>query len=155
MRSRYLAVTLLLVTHGPSWRAIFLSSKSSRGINYINSFCVLCNIVLYCTAIYRESMVFHEDQINTIPDSKVYGANMGPTWVLSAPDGPHVGPMNLAIRDGYSSPGCQRCQVIRNRDVDCVNTCALVFHEEGFQPTPNQCQETIDIEIYLSYRLYW
>ena len=24
---------------------------------------------------------------------------MGPTWVLSDPDGPHVGPMNLAIRD--------------------------------------------------------
>ena len=23
---------------------------------------------------------------------------MGPTWVLSATDGPHVGPMNLAIR---------------------------------------------------------
>ena len=23
---------------------------------------------------------------------------MGPTWVLSAPDGPNVGPMNLAIR---------------------------------------------------------
>ena len=23
---------------------------------------------------------------------------MGPTWVLSAPDGPHVGPMNFAIR---------------------------------------------------------
>ena len=32
------------------------------------------------------------------PESKVHGANMGPTWVLSAPDGPHVGPMNLAIR---------------------------------------------------------
>ena len=32
------------------------------------------------------------------PDSKVHGANMGLTWVLSAPDGPHVGPMNLAIR---------------------------------------------------------
>ena len=31
------------------------------------------------------------------PDSKAHGANMGPTWVLSAPDGPHVGPMNLAI----------------------------------------------------------
>ena len=28
------------------------------------------------------------------PDSKVHGANMGSTWVLSAPDGPHVGPMN-------------------------------------------------------------
>ena len=23
---------------------------------------------------------------------------MGPTWVLSAPGGPHVGPMNLPIR---------------------------------------------------------
>ena len=30
------------------------------------------------------------------PDSKVHGANMGPALVLSAPDGPHVGPMNLA-----------------------------------------------------------
>ena len=29
----------------------------------------------------------------------VHGANMGPTWVLSAHDGPHVGPMNLATRD--------------------------------------------------------
>ena len=37
--------------------------------------------------------------LNTIPDSKVHGVNMGPNWVLSAPDGSHVGPMNLAIRD--------------------------------------------------------
>ena len=34
----------------------------------------------------------------TSPDSKVHGANMGPTWVLSAPGGPHVCPINLAIR---------------------------------------------------------
>ena len=34
------------------------------------------------------------------PDSKVHGANIDPTWVLSAPSGPHVGPINLAIRDG-------------------------------------------------------
>ena len=33
------------------------------------------------------------------PDNKVHGAKMGPTWVLSAPDGPHVGPVNLAIRE--------------------------------------------------------
>ena len=32
------------------------------------------------------------------PDNKVHGANMEPIWVLSAPDGPHFGPMNLAIR---------------------------------------------------------
>ena len=35
---------------------------------------------------------------DTYPDSKVHVANMGTTWVLSAPVGPHVGPMNLAIR---------------------------------------------------------
>ena len=29
---------------------------------------------------------------------------MGPTWVLSAPDGPHVGPMNLAIRVSLRNP---------------------------------------------------
>ena len=33
-----------------------------------------------------------------VPHSKVHGVNMGPTWILSAPDGPHVDPMNLAIR---------------------------------------------------------
>ena len=38
------------------------------------------------------NMVMH-----AYPDSKVNGAHMGPTWVLSAPGGPHFGPMNLAI----------------------------------------------------------
>ena len=38
----------------------------------------------------------------SVPDCKVHVANMGPTWVLSAPDGPHVGPMNLTIRDDYN-----------------------------------------------------
>ena len=37
--------------------------------------------------------------LEIVPDNKVHGANMGPIWVLSAPDGPHVGPVNLAIRD--------------------------------------------------------
>ena len=31
------------------------------------------------------------------PDCKVHRANMGPTWVLSAPGWPHVGPRNFAI----------------------------------------------------------
>ena len=42
------------------------------------------------------------------PDNKVHGANMGPTWVLSAPDGPHVDPITLAIWEGinlYTSYG--------------------------------------------------
>ena len=32
-------------------------------------------------------------------DSKVHGANMGCNWVMSALDGPHVGPMNLVSRE--------------------------------------------------------
>ena len=36
------------------------------------------------------------------PDSKVHGTNMGPTWVLSAPGGPHVGLVYLAIWAGIS-----------------------------------------------------
>ena len=39
------------------------------------------------------------DQLSRIssPDSKVHGATMGPIWDRQDPDGPHVGPMNLAI----------------------------------------------------------
>ena len=31
--------------------------------------------------------------LNVYPYRKVHGANMGPTWVLPVPDGPHIGPM--------------------------------------------------------------
>ena len=33
----------------------------------------------------------------TVPGSKVHGANMGPIWGRQDPGGPHVGPMNFAI----------------------------------------------------------
>ena len=66
----------------------------------------------------------HYSSVN--PDSKVHGANMGPTWVLSAPYGPLVGPMNLAIREGYyGSPSqsvahmvwiCAACDVLYKID---------------------------------------
>ena len=49
-------------------------------------------------------------------DNKIYGANMGPTWVLSAPDGPHVGHINLAIR------AIQSCSLLMhwsNEFLDC------------------------------------
>ena len=40
--------------------------------------------------------------IQAIPDSKIQGANVGPTWGRQDPGGPHVGPMNLAIWDGMA-----------------------------------------------------
>ena len=41
--------------------------------------------------------------VNTYPNSKVHGANMGPIWGRQDPGGPHVGPMNFAIW----GKGCQ------------------------------------------------
>ena len=35
-----------------------------------------------------------------VPDSKVHGANVGPTWGRQDPGGPHVGHTNLAIWGG-------------------------------------------------------
>ena len=49
----------------------------------------------YCKHHFQR--IFLKNNIQ-YPDSKVHGDNMGPTWVLSAPDGPHVGPMNRALR---------------------------------------------------------
>ena len=37
------------------------------------------------------------------PESMVRVANMGPTWGRQDPGGPHVGPMNLAIRVALSA----------------------------------------------------
>ena len=48
------------------------------------------------------------------PDRKIHGANMGPIWVLSAPDGPHVGPMNLAIKIRYAGTQIQ-CGAVMTR----------------------------------------
>ena len=52
----------------------------------------------------------------TNPDSKVHGTNMGPTWVLLASGGPHVGPINLAIRGNIvcSVPSVCYLSIIRS-----------------------------------------
>ena len=60
----------------------------------------------------------------TTPDSKIHGANMGPTWVLSAPDGPHVGPMNLAIRDALKHHAGSPVQICENR---CLHASSSLF----------------------------
>ena len=39
------------------------------------------------------------------PDSKVHGADMGPTWSRQDPGGPHVGPVNFAIWVGAEQAG--------------------------------------------------
>ena len=58
----------------------------------------------------QQAIIWSND--DSVPDSKVDETSMGLTWVLSAPDGPHVGPMNLVsgvywCHMGYSSKCCQ------------------------------------------------
>ena len=75
--------------------------------NNFNSFADQCMFIHFPTSIYQFRIKRTCIKQNTLcqfttdsqyhPDSKVHGANMGPTWVLSATDGPHVGLMYLAI----------------------------------------------------------
>ena len=55
-----------------------------RGLFHSWLYAIICHIILIKEPAY--------------PDSKVKGANIGPTWGLLAQDGSYVGPMNLAVR---------------------------------------------------------
>ena len=50
-------------------------------------------------AAATEMLTTWVSQLESIPDSKVHGANMGPIWGRQDPGGPHVGSMNFAIWD--------------------------------------------------------
>ena len=47
--------------------------------------------------------------LSDLQDSKAHWANMGPTWGRQDPHGPHVGPMNLAIRLNTLTPRQNGC----------------------------------------------
>ena len=64
------------IQNGPNWQTLYMCSE----------------------IVYLEALLDTLKKSHVYPDSQIHGANMGPTWVLSAPDGPHVGPMNPAIR---------------------------------------------------------
>ena len=61
-----------------------------------------CGTISCPWPIYNNQSGLLDDVINLVdlwkvPDSKVHGANMGPTWGRKAPGGPYVGDMNFAI----------------------------------------------------------
>ena len=71
---------------------------------------VICDLPFTCIIILQINNPRVNEGAN--PDSKVHGANMGPTWALSVPDGPHVGPMNLAIWEVFIN-GCSKVYIFR------------------------------------------
>ena len=52
----------------------------------------------YTTCMHHPWDVVCDRTIAPVPDSKIHGADMGPTWGRQDPGGSHVGPMNLGIR---------------------------------------------------------
>ena len=93
---------------------------------------------IYQLCEVRREQLLQFSQKADNPDSKVRGANMGPTWVLSAPDGPHVGPMNIAIREMYPSQWQQAWQRWRNQ---AKNTKSMMTSSNGniFRVTGHLC----------------
>ena len=70
------------------------------------------------------------------PYSKIHGANMGPIWVLPAPGGPHIGPMNLAITEATDSSLVWDFMRSSNKTVlSDIKTGDSVFLQ--FSPTPH------------------
>ena len=61
-----------------------------------------------------------------VPDSKVHGANMGPTWGRQDPGGPHVGLMNLVIW-GYHGLSATSQVFICNRCLEYIHYCRLII----------------------------
>ena len=94
------------------------------------------------------------------PDSKVHGAKMGPTWILSAPDGPHVGPMNLANGEAYRGPVGEReclrkdihmrCPLIR---VPLVLRCLILLATQLYVKKSLITQKSSNL--YIRVPLYW
>ena len=69
------------------------------------------------------------------PDSKVHVDHMGPTWVLPAPAGPHVVPMNLAIRVIQSYDMTTTKQITAN----CTHILWDISYLSQENPTSTEC----------------
>ena len=91
----------------PYWTLVqHLSRLYSANQRFVLMSMVLCSapLIIQCELLWKHSLIIsdlHDD--NIYPDNKIHGANIGPTWILSAPDGPHIGPMNLTIREVFAS----------------------------------------------------
>ena len=94
MYTRVLISLVACESYFPLW------TKLESSIALIQSY--MFSEILSTFVWWQNFYIFERGHIyyfNINPDSKVRVANMGPTWVLASPGGPHVGPMNLAIRE--------------------------------------------------------
>ena len=65
---------------------------NSSGVGHVGQTCICILTRNTATTCFTS---FRRNGANYIPHSKVHGANMGPTWVLSSPGGPMLAPGNF------------------------------------------------------------
>ena len=86
---------------------LLLSQWLSLSLSLLLSYFIFVSIISIIMIILSSSLLVSSllwiwgTFLYTIPDSKVHGANTGPTWILSAPGGLHLGPMNFATYDYF------------------------------------------------------
>ena len=87
------------------------------------------------------------DLKSSVPDSKVNGTCMGPTWVLSAPDGPHVDPMNLIIR-GLIEWLTMYELLLRPRQSNCCYPIVYLHWCQWYLITVNICKHVMSLYVF-------
>ena len=96
-------------------------------------------------------ILYHHSK--TIPDNKVHGANMGPTWVLSAQYGPHVAPWTLL------SGVCYKAIILyndpNNSAVTSLRLINCIFLSQSRVELNNQASPLCPCILMLSYTQWY
>ena len=123
--SQDIAPVIVTLTAVHLWWWVFFVSWSD---NFIISSCLLVYLGKECMAKASFDISYLSFRIgNNIPDSKAHWANMGSTWVLSAPDGPHVGTKNLAFRDHRYHEFCYHFMIAIILGLHYKTVCVLKY----------------------------
>ena len=160
VKSRQPNVTLFYTDSFPRHRA-YIKASSSTLVTILSNVLAKWKYIPYNTLRASQTIVTLmsgmlnsvEAEIKPFPDKKVHGANMGPTWVLSAPDGPHFGPMNLVI--GISSSNAKLLYVVHNSvaSIDIVCEISYMVYCNCFIVQPWIPSYFWNIFVYSIYRL--
>ena len=89
------------------------------------------------------------------PDSKVHRANMGPTWVLAAPDWSHVGPMNLAIRASQTLSSEYSTMFHTDTNKRYYEMTNIMKNERKLSYTKNQKRSVLTVRFIPSIHCAW
>ena len=117
----HISITWVHLSYNHHWSDLRVKLDKAHHTAHLRYYIPLIETSLYQRCFFTSSapkFTLHKwpikrwTPLQASPNSKVHGANMGPNWVLSAPDGPHVGPMNFAIR----VPHCEPRYTVRDCD---------------------------------------